>query len=97
MVPVFVQNPQQGAYVIPVAAPAVSAAPASGTSQPTMVAYESNGMTYYYDPTQLYTPVEGYTQASYTIPGMGGMMTPSPDGYYYPQVPPGGGVFYQPQ
>ena len=97
MVPLFVQNPQQGAYVIPVAAPAVSAAPASGTSQPTMVAYESNGMTYYYDPTQLYTPVEGYTQASYTIPGMGGMMTPSPDGYYYPQVPPGGGVFYQPQ
>jgi hypothetical protein len=23
------------------------------------------------------------------MPGMGGMMTPTPDGYYYPQVPQG--------
>ncbi|OCK79824.1 hypothetical protein K432DRAFT_405238 [Lepidopterella palustris CBS 459.81] len=98
IVPVFVQTPQQGAYVIPVAAPAAPAAPTSVPGpQPAMVAYESNGMTYYYDPTQVYQPVEGYAPPSYAIPGMGGMMTPSPDGYYYPQVPPPGGVFYQPQ
>jgi len=63
-----------------------------------MMAYESNGMTYYYDPSQMYQqPTEGYTPASYAVPGMGGMMTPSPDGYYYPQVPAPGGVFYQQQ
>jgi hypothetical protein len=54
-----------------------------------MVAYESNGMTYYVDSAQLYTappPVENYAQPSYAVPGMGGMMTPGPDGaYYYPQ------------
>jgi len=89
---------------MPMVAPPVPAAPVSA-SQNNMVAYESNGMTYYVDPAQLpapaYTgpPVEGYQQASYAVPGMGGMMTPSPDGaYYYPQqMQPTTGVYYQPQ
>ena len=70
-----------------------------------MVAYESNGMTFYVDAAQLPVPAyggppaESYPQASYAVPGMGGMMTPSPEGaYYYPQqLQPTAGVFYQPQ
>jgi len=79
-----------------------------------MVAYESNGMTYYMDstqlpsqlpsqipsqlPSQLYQPpMEAYPPPSYAVPGMGGMMTPGPDGaYYYPQqMQPG--AFYPAQ
>lgn len=84
----YVPNAQQGGYVMPITAPAASAPPASA-GQPNMVAYESNGMTYYVDQSQLYQApqMEGYPQPSYAVPGMGGMMTPSPEGatYYYPQ------------
>ncbi|MBE7181674.1 MAG: TerD family protein, partial [Terriglobus roseus] len=46
---------------------------------------------------QFPAPVEGFASQGYTMPGMGGMMTPTPDGsYYYPQMPPGA-VYYQPQ
>jgi hypothetical protein len=87
MVPMFVPGAQQPGYVMPVAAPAV-AAPPPAAGQPNMVAYESNGMTFYVDSAQLYQPpaMDGYAQPSYAVPGMGGMMTPGPDGtYYYPQ------------
>ena len=87
MVPMFVPGAQQPGYAMPVTAPAV-AAPSAPTGPPNMVAYESNGMTFYVDSTQLYAPppMEGYTQPSYAVPGMGGMMTPGPDGaYFYPQ------------
>lgn len=87
MVPVFVSGTQQPAYVMPVAAPAV-AAPLPAAGAPNMVAYEQNGMTFYVDPTQLYQPppMENYAPPNYAVPGMGGMMTPGPDGaYYYPQ------------
>ncbi|KAF2276920.1 uncharacterized protein EI97DRAFT_467011 [Westerdykella ornata] len=71
------------------------AAQAQGQAQgpPNLVPYESNGMTYYMDPAQLpmysVQPMEGGympPQGSYAVPGMGGMMTPSPEGaaYYYP-------------
>ncbi|KAF2091900.1 hypothetical protein K490DRAFT_70624 [Saccharata proteae CBS 121410] len=98
MVPMYVANNPQGGYVMPAVAATVPAQAASSSVPPTgMVAHEQNGMVYYYDPSQLYTPVDGYAQAGYTVPGMGGMMTPSPDGYYYPQVPQPGTVFYQSQ
>ncbi|KAF2830421.1 hypothetical protein CC86DRAFT_367190 [Ophiobolus disseminans] len=87
MVPMFVPGAQQPGYVMPVAAPP-AAAPPPAAGQPNMVAYESNGMTFYVDSAQLYQPppMEGYPQPSYAVPGMGGMMTPGPDGaYYYPQ------------
>ena len=87
MVPLFVPGAQQPGYVMPVTAPPVTAPPAPAV-QPNMVAYESNGMTYYVDSAQLYPPppMENYAQPSYAVPGMGGMMTPGPDGaYYYPQ------------
>jgi hypothetical protein len=83
MVPIFQPN-----YVMPVPAPTVPATqPPAG--QPNMLAYESNGMTYYVDQSQLYPApsMEAYPQPSYAVPGMGGMLTPSPEGatYYYPQ------------
>ncbi|KAH8725043.1 CASC3/Barentsz eIF4AIII binding-domain-containing protein [Phaeosphaeriaceae sp. PMI808] len=86
MVPMFVPGAQQPGYAMPVAAPAVPAPPPAA-GQPNMVAYESNGMTFYVDSAQLYQPpMENYAQPSYAVPGIGGMMTPGPDGaYYYPQ------------
>ena len=86
MVPMFVPGAQQPGYVMPVAAPPV-AAPPPAAGPPNMVAYEQNGMTFYVDSAQLYQPpADGYAQPSYAVPGMGGMMTPGPDGaYYYPQ------------
>ncbi|CAA9956455.1 Btz multi-domain protein [Pyrenophora teres f. maculata] len=87
MVPMFVPGAQQPGYVMPVSAPPVAAPPAPA-GPPNMVAYESNGMTYYVDSAQLYPApaVDNYAQPSYAVPGMGGMMTPGPDGaYYYPQ------------
>ncbi|KAM0344730.1 hypothetical protein ACHAPU_007325 [Fusarium lateritium] len=73
------------------------ATPASGSN---LVAQEVNGMVYYYDASQL-PPVNNYS--SYSAPqsyqpsvmGMGGMVTPSPDGFYYPQQP--SGMVYYPQ
>ncbi|KAF2137257.1 uncharacterized protein K452DRAFT_236245 [Aplosporella prunicola CBS 121167] len=98
VVPMFMPGPQQGAYPVPTVATTVPApAPPGAPAQGNMVAHESNGMVYYYDPSQMYAPVEGYAPASYTVPGMGGMMTPSPDGYYYPQVPQAGMVYYPTQ
>ena len=94
-VPVFVAAPYGQAMPNP--APTTGVDPnanTNGGSQSNMVAHEQNGMVYYYDPSQLYNQGEAYPAASYAVPGMGGMMTPSPDGYYYPQVP-SGTVYYQ--
>ncbi|KAB2570002.1 hypothetical protein DBV05_g11319 [Lasiodiplodia theobromae] len=96
VVPMYMPNPQQGAYAVPAGSMPAPAAPVT-TAQGQMVAHEQNGMVYYFDPSQIYAPVEGYPPASYTVPGMGGMMTPSPDGYYYPQMPQGGMVYYPTQ
>lgn len=65
-----------------------------------MVAQEANGMVYYYDSTHMppmnayqpYTAPQGYQPG---VMGMGGIVTPSPDGYYYPQATPG--MVYFPQ
>jgi hypothetical protein len=65
-----------------------------------LVAQEVNGMVYYYDASQLPPPVNNYP--AYSAPpnyppnvmNMGGMMTPSPDGFYYAQQAPGM-VYYQ--
>ncbi|KAH0542041.1 hypothetical protein FGG08_003505 [Glutinoglossum americanum] len=99
--PVFVPSPQQNTYLVPV--PTVSGPPATQpTGQGNTVAQESNGMVYYYDSSQFYTGAAGaYPPAGYALPppqpggvvGMGGMMTPSPDVYYYPQ-PGQGGAYY---
>jgi hypothetical protein len=94
MAQMFAPNAQPGGYVVPMPVPAAPApapapAPSSTAGQANTVAYEQNGMTFYVDPSTLYpAPMEGYSQpqASYAVPGMGGMMTPGPDGaYYYPQ------------
>ena len=87
MVPMFVPNAQQP-YAMPAPVPPVVPHPPAAAGPPNMVAYEQNGMTYYVDSNQLpyAPPAENYAQPSYAVPGMGGMMTPGPDGaYYYPQ------------
>lgn len=66
-----------------------------------LVAQEANGMVYYYDTSQM-PPGNNYQsypapQPGYQPPGamgMGGMITPSPDAYYYQQPPAGGMVYY---
>ncbi|RGP79180.1 hypothetical protein FLONG3_2751 [Fusarium longipes] len=71
--------------------------PAAG---PNLVAQEVNGMVYYYDASQL-PPVNNYSTYSApqsyqpSVMGMGGMVTPSPDGFYYPQQ--ASGMVYYPQ
>ncbi|PHH65554.1 hypothetical protein CDD81_1989 [Ophiocordyceps australis] len=63
-------------------------------SQGSLVAQEVNGMVYYYEASQL-QPINGYPPYSApqnfqpSVMGMGGMVTPSPDGFYYPQPAPG--------
>jgi hypothetical protein len=69
-----------------------------------LVAQEVNGMVYYYDAAQIpavatfpaYQAPQAYPmQPVGGVVGMGGMMTPSPDGFYYPQGTQG--VVYYPQ
>ncbi|KAL1310709.1 hypothetical protein AAFC00_000967 [Neodothiora populina] len=91
------QYPPEPAYAPPTqpgfAPAAVNAAPGAGVvadpnqAPPGTVAFESNGMVYYQDAAQVpqYSPQEGFYQAP--VYGMGGMMTPGPEGnYYYPQA-----------
>ncbi|KAI0386675.1 CASC3/Barentsz eIF4AIII binding-domain-containing protein [Hypomontagnella monticulosa] len=70
--------------------------------QNTQIAQEVNGMVYYYDASQLppmapynpYPAPQSYPMSGGVV-GMNGMVTPNPEGYYYP--PPGPGVVYYPQ
>ncbi|KAL9112290.1 MAG: hypothetical protein Q9227_003408 [Pyrenula ochraceoflavens] len=101
--PAFVPvNGHPGGYMV-AAQPAPQ--PSDQSGQPATVAHETNGMVYYFDPSQLQPqPVQNLAPA-YGMPGnggvvgMGGMMTPpGPGGYYYPPQPPGNGtVYYPPQ
>jgi len=85
------QQQPQSSYP-PSSQPAESTA--AQAAAPNLVAQEVNGMVYYYDATQI--PAVA-TFPAYSTPqqypmqqvNMGGMMTPSPDGFYYPQAPQG--------
>ncbi|KZZ99068.1 extensin [Moelleriella libera RCEF 2490] len=65
-----------------------------------LVAQEVNGMVYYFDASQI-APVNSYppysAPPSYqnTVMSGAGVVTPSPDGFYYPQPTPG--MVYYPQ
>lgn len=91
--PVYAPSAQaQTGYAVPDTGG--SAGPAAPSDVLGTVAHESNGMVYYVDASQYpqqYPQQDNYLQPpSYAVPGMGGMMTPSPEGgYYYPQVPTG--------
>ena len=72
------------------------------TQAQNLVAQEANGMVYYYDAAQLpaVSAFSSYQPAPPSYPmqqvggmGMGGMMTPSPDGFYFPQANQGA-VYY---
>ncbi|KAG6003823.1 hypothetical protein E4U21_001678 [Claviceps maximensis] len=72
----------------------------SASSNSNLVAQEVNGMVYYYDASQIapvnsYPPYPGPQSYQPGVMGMGGMVTPSPDGFYYPQ--PASGMVYYPQ
>jgi hypothetical protein len=82
--------------------------PAQQQDTSNLVAQEVNGMVYYYDATQIpavatfpaYQQPQSYPmQPVGGVVGMGGMMTPSPDGFYYPQQQQqqSPGVVYYPQ
>ncbi|KAJ6782969.1 hypothetical protein PWT90_10611 [Aphanocladium album] len=65
-----------------------------------LVAQEVNGMVYYFDPSQMqppttYPPYPSTQTYPTSSMGMHGMMTPSPDTFYYPQAAPG--MVYYPQ
>ena len=69
-------------------APGVSAPVDPGQAHQNMVAYETNGMVYYQEaaPIAQHPQQDAYYQAS--AYGMGGMLTPGPEGnYYYPTGP----------
>ena len=110
MAPVFVPGTQAGTYVMPSGTSTVPPVSGNITTSSNhdlahvhteaapqstgMVAHESNGMVYYYDPSQVYQSMEGYhpqntpAQFAYTFPSeFGGLMAaPSPgSNYYYPQ------------
>lgn len=67
---------------------------------PNLVAQEVNGMVYYYDASQLpqmptyppYSAAQGYPGPN-GVMNLNGMVTPSPDGFYYQQP----GAVYYPQ
>lgn len=97
------QQQQQPAFSQPPPPPSETAASQAGPQN--LVAQEVNGMVYYYDAAQIpavatfpayQPPPPSYPmQQVGGVVGMGGMMTPSPDGFYYPQQPQG--VVYYPQ
>lgn len=68
-------------------------------TQPGTVAHESGGTVYFYDANQMYSnPAYGHPgPGAGGVVGMGGMMTPPGSGYYYPQPPRAGGMYYGPQ
>ncbi|KAG9878553.1 hypothetical protein KCV05_g21405, partial [Aureobasidium melanogenum] len=82
------QPTQYGAmpsYAVPTAQASYAPpeAPMASDPQQGTMAHESNGMVYYTQMPQ-YTSQDSYLQPqSYAVHGMGGMMTPSPEGAYY--------------
>ncbi|XXH03506.1 hypothetical protein Hte_009911 [Hypoxylon texense] len=97
--PAFVPGAQQGQ---PQGETPSNQPTGQNTPNSNLVAQEVNGMVYYYDASQLppmatynpYPAPQGYPMPGGVV-GMNGMVTPSPDGYYYP--PPAPGVVYYPQ
>lgn len=92
--------PQPVAY-----GPPTPANNASQNLQAGLVAQEVNGMVYYYDAAQIpavatfpafASPPQPYPVQQLAAPGMTpSMVSPSPDGFYYPQSQPG--MMYYPQ
>ena len=90
MPPVYMQQTPHAGYMVPMfmPQPSIPEQPAS-PSQTNLFAHESNGMVYYSEPSQMPNggSNQGIPPANFTMPGMGGIMTPGPDGYYYDPTP----------
>ncbi|TDZ26675.1 hypothetical protein Cob_v000370 [Colletotrichum orbiculare MAFF 240422] len=100
--PSFVPSAQQGQGqgYSQQADPAIASAGGQGPGGLNLVAQEVNGMVYYYDPAQVpamnsYPNYQAPPQFGPGVSNMGGMVTPSPDGFYYQQPAPG--MVYYPQ
>jgi hypothetical protein len=102
--PQFIPSQPQQQQSYPPPGPQQSDNNSSQGAPANLVAQEVNGMVYYYDAAQIpavasfpaFQPPPSYPmQQVGGVVGMGGMMTPSPDGFYYPQAPQG--VVYYPQ
>ncbi|KAK3326390.1 CASC3/Barentsz eIF4AIII binding-domain-containing protein [Apodospora peruviana] len=101
--PAFVPGPQPGQPVAYNQPPTQAEAPAGQAAGQQagqgLIAQEKNGMVYYFDASSL-PPMAGY--ASYPaaqpyapgVVGMGAMIAPSPDTFYYQQQPAPGMVYY---
>jgi hypothetical protein len=103
--PAFVPAAQQSQPVPynPASQSEAPPAPAAGQGGSTqgLIMQEMNGTFYFYDPNQLQAMpgLASYPQTQQYAPGMvtmGGMMTPSPDGFFYQQQPAPGMVYYAP-
>jgi len=102
--PAFVPSSQQTQPVAYNPGPQNDAQAAHGNGQggsaQGLIVQEMNGTYYFYDPNQLpamsglpsYTPAQSYNPG---MVGMGGVVTPSPDTFYYQQPTPGM-VYYTP-
>jgi hypothetical protein len=96
--PAFVSAapPQAAPYGAPQQPDTAASQPVASAS---LVAQEVNGMVYYYDASQLPPAAAFPTYPAQSYPlqqvNMGGMITPSPDGFYYPHAPQA--VVYYPQ
>ncbi|KAH9906623.1 hypothetical protein F4778DRAFT_588105 [Xylariomycetidae sp. FL2044] len=94
--PAFIPGVQQAQ---PLAETTPSQTDSQNPSNSHLVQQEVNGTVYYYDASQLppvqfpphFPAAQGYPMPAGVV-GMNGMVTPSPDGYYYP--PPASGVVY---
>lgn len=99
--PAFVPTaPQAQAAGYPPQSPPDSQGGQGNAQNPNLVAQEVNGMVYYYDRSQLsqMNPYPGYSGPQGYPPGainMGGVVTPSPEGYYPYQAAPG--MMFYPQ
>ncbi|XWW95861.1 hypothetical protein V2A60_003829 [Cordyceps javanica] len=93
-------SPMTGNYAMQGQMEQQASQPGGTAGSNNLVAQEVNGMVYYFDPSQMqppttfppYPPAQTYPTSSM---GMHGMMTPSPDTFYYPH--PASGMVYYPQ
>ncbi|KAF4555851.1 Hypothetical protein D9617_2g058160 [Elsinoe fawcettii] len=106
--PGYYYSPQMPVFVPQATQPPAPQPPAEQQAQDQqgmMTQVESNGMVYYVDPSQMqgypqvgYAGQQGYLQPpSYAVPGMGGMMTPSPETGAWGYYPQNAGTVYYPQ
>lgn len=98
--PMYVQSTPQGNFLVPILAPPQNQQPPGLPAEAPQSMYESNGMMYYYDPTQYATNNDANGAAPNNYPDQSageGMMKPGPEQQLYYQPPQVPMMFYPPQ